>query len=137
MAKLKIWSAWGSMKRKEASYFDYLSPEERADEGMTSQESKEWLESAQRCTGCNRVINRYGTFINDDCVMCDSCLKWYAHCDECDNFFELGWTKMYVCKDGHCICEDCRNTSDPNDILREMTEEDKKAQYPRYKAEHD
>ena len=137
MSKVKIWSAWSSLKRKDAYYFDYLSPEEREEVGMTSTESREWLEDAQRCTGCNRVINRHGTFVNDDCVMCDACLKWYTHCDECDNFFGEETTRMYVCNDGHCVCEDCKNRIDQSDILREMTEEDKKAQYPRRKAEHD
>ena len=133
MSDFKIWPAWSSYKRKEASYFDYLTPEERAEEGMTEKESREWLEEAQRCCGCNRVINRYGTFVNDDCIMCDSCLKWYAHCDQCDNFFELGYTKMYVCTDGHCVCDVCEESTAPDVILREMTEEDKKAQYPKNK----
>lgn len=67
------------------------------------------------CTKCGRSGCDL-TVIDDETAVCEECLDAYFFlCDECGQYWEDTVTQHWL-KDGSCICDNCIEDIDPEEI---------------------
>lgn len=58
------------------------------------------------CTKCGAETTDL-TVIDDETIVCESCLGDYTRCDECGEYYDAEVVDMHETSDGRTVCDNC------------------------------